>query len=77
MALTFQRVTLDVQTPDHEGILVFWDGRFVAVLSCLSSIHGNLAEHWFIEAMLGGAPPAQPQTFPTLQDFEKWLGGSG
>lgn len=73
MDLSFQSVTLDSASPDRDATLVFRDGRLVAVLSCLSEIHGDLGGRWFIEATFSDIPRRQPQTFGTLAQFEDWL----
>ena len=73
MSLSFQTVTLDTETPDRDAVLVFRDGRLLAVLSCLSDMHGDLAGSWFIEAVFGDTPRSQPQTFETLARLEQWL----
>ena len=73
MALSYQDVTLDNDTPDREAMLVFRDGRLLAVLTRLSDIHGELAGHWFAEAVFETfASPLGP-TFETLDHFEAWL----
>ena len=73
MEVEFQRVTLDTDTPDRNATLVFRNGRLLAVLSCLSDIHGEIGGTWFIEATFSELPRPQPQTFVTLQTFETWL----
>ena len=73
MALSFQSVTLDTHRPDREATLVWRDGRLLAVLSCLSAIHQDLAGQWFIEAAFGDLPKRQPEAFETLALFEEWL----
>jgi hypothetical protein len=71
--LSFQTATLDTDTPDRNATLVFREGRLLAVLSCLSDIHGDLAGHWYIEATFGDLPGRQPRAFDSLALFEEWL----
>ena len=71
--LSFQAATLDTDLPDREATLVFRDGKLLAVLSCLSAIHGELAGRWYTEAMFGMVPARPPETFETLARFEEWL----
>ena len=73
MVLTFQSATLDSDSPDREAKLVFRDDRLLAVLSCLSDIHPDLAGQWYIEAMFGDIAPPLQQTFRTLAEFEAWV----
>lgn len=73
MALSFQSVTLDANSPDREGTLVFRDGRLLAVLTCLSDIHADLAGSWFVEAAFGDVPIVQPPVFETIDQFGEWL----
>jgi len=77
MNLSRQPVTLDANTPDQEGLLVFREGRLLAVLSCLGDIHTDLQGHWFIEATFGTMPKQSPLTFETIAHFEEWLSSSG
>ncbi|WP_158812000.1 hypothetical protein [Beijerinckia sp. L45] len=48
MTLSFHAVTLDAVSTDREAMLVFREGRLLAVLTCLSDIHEDLRGHWFI-----------------------------
>ena len=73
MRLSRQTVTLDADSPDREALLVFRDGRLLAVLSHLSDIHPDLQGQWFVEAMFGNVPPRRPQVFETPDRFEEWL----
>lgn len=75
MALSFQSVTLDTNSPDRDALLVFRDGGLLAVLSCLSDIHGDLTGKWFLEATFGELPASQSQVYDTLAAFEDWLAG--
>jgi hypothetical protein len=73
MALTYQDVSLDNDTPDRDAKLVFRDGNLLAVLSRLSAMHGELAGHWFIEATFEGPSTPSLPTFETIEHFEQWL----
>lgn len=71
MAVTTQKVTLDCQD-DGEGVLVFRDGRFLAVACRLGDLHGELTGSWFIEAAVGSAEDWRGATFATLEEVECW-----
>jgi len=73
MSLSYQTVTLDGDIPDRQARLVFRHCGLLAVLSCLSEIHEDLAGQWFIEALFGDQPPPVKQTFQSLDEFEAWL----
>ena len=73
MKLSFQEATLDTDSPDREATLVFRDGKLLAVLCCLSDIHGDLAGEWFVEALFARAPKNQPIAFKDLTLFEEWI----
>lgn len=73
MALMYQEVTLDTDTPDRDGLCVFREGRLLAVLSHLSDMHAEVQGHWYVEALFGEAPMLQPPTFVDLPAFEDWL----
>jgi hypothetical protein len=73
VVLSFQAVTLDSSSPDQEGTLVFRNGRLLAVVTCLSDIHPELAGRWFVEATFGSVPIVHPPAFETLDQFEDWI----
>jgi hypothetical protein len=73
--LLFQAVTLDTDAPDREATLVFRGGRLLAVLTCLSEIHADLAGKWFLEAAFADVPDVKPQAFDTIDHFREWLAG--
>jgi hypothetical protein len=73
MALTFQPVSLDGNAPDRDAMLVFREGRLLAVLTCLSDIHAELVGRWFVEATFGDLPSGHAPVFETLDGFETWL----
>ena len=59
---------------DEEGLLVFAEGRLVAVLVRLTEEHDDLAGLWFLEVGFG---PLGEQTYPTFADLEaaqNWIG---
>jgi hypothetical protein len=49
MTVTLQPVSVDTGSEDHEGCLVFTDGRLAAVLVRLSDQHSDLAGQWHYE----------------------------
>jgi len=73
MELSFQPITLDVNTPDREAALVFREGRLLAVLTRLSDIHDDLKGKWFVEAIFGEVPPFHAPVFETPDQFGAWL----
>jgi hypothetical protein len=76
MALSFQSVTLDGGEQGSDAVLVYRDGRLLAVLTCLSDIHGELQGRWFLEAAFGTLPQPSPATFADLEAFERWVEGA-
>lgn len=72
MAIEFQPVTLDSGDYDKDAVLVFRDGRLMAVLTCLSDIHDDLEGKWFVEATFTGIPQVQSPTFAELAEVERW-----
>lgn len=71
MTISTQKVTLDCQD-DEEGILIFRDGRFLAVACRLGGLHGDLSGRWFIEAGVGPAQDWLGATFRSLTEVEDW-----
>lgn len=58
---------------DEEGMLVFFDGRLVAVLVRLSDKNEVAPGDWYLEAGFGrGHGPTHP-TFPTLDAAQGWI----
>ena len=77
MAVSLQTVTLDTDDPDRDGLMVFRDGKLLAILSCLSDIHEELEGRWFVEAIFGKNACLQPPTFATPDEFEQWVSREG
>ena len=75
MDLSYKDVTLDNEASDNRALLVFRNGRLLAVLSCLSDLHGELAGRWFIEVFFEGTPTLVGPIFETIAEFEEWLKG--
>jgi hypothetical protein len=73
MAVSFQPITLDGNAPDSEAMLVYRNERLLAVLVCLSDIHGELTGQWYVEANFGEMPVVHPPAFETIEQFTKWL----
>ncbi len=72
-AFTLQSVRVATGA-DEEGMLVFLDGRLVAVLVRLSEVHEELAGEWFLETGYGAlSGPPDHSTFADLQTGLDWL----
>ncbi len=69
---TLQSVRVATGT-DEEGMLVFLDGRLVAVLVRLSEAHEGLAGEWFLETGYGPLSGPDHSTFADLQTGLDWL----
>ncbi len=75
MRLTLQPVRVATGF-DEDGILVFADGqRLVAVLTCLSDRHEDLAGHWFLEAGFRRLDGPNHPTFADLDEAQDWISG--
>lgn len=48
-------------------------GRLIAVLSCLSAIHGELLGHWYVESSFATDLVSDGQVFATLDQFEEYV----
>jgi hypothetical protein len=60
---------------DEEGMLVFSDGRLVAVLVYLSSENEVAPHAWYLEAGFGsGLDGPNHPTFPDLDAAQHWIG---
>jgi hypothetical protein len=70
-------VTLPSEVGDEDGMLLFHDGRLIAVLSCLGELHDDLAGRWFVEARFGSPAPGLPETFVSLEEAQSRLVGPG
>jgi len=75
MQITFQPVRLDMCADDEDALLVFRDGRLLAVASCLCAEHGDLAGSVFIEAMFGAHDRHAGATFRTQDELAQWAVG--
>ena len=69
---TLQSVRVATGT-DEEGMLVFLDGRLVAVLVRLSEAHEGLAGDWFLETGYGPLSGPDHATFAVLQAAPDWI----
>jgi len=72
MILKLEPVLVQTGSDDEEGLLVFADGRLVAVLVRLSTQHEE-AGYWFLEAAFGMRD--RHRTFPDLEIAQKWISG--
>ncbi len=73
MKLGIQLVTVDTNTPDEDGCLVFADNRPVAVLVRLSKEHGRKAGRRYLEHGFGKLDgPAHP-IFTDLDEARNWV----
>ena len=73
MIFMLQPVRVNTSSKDENGLLVFADGRLVAVLVRLSDEHGDKAGRWFLEHgfnRLDG--PAHP-TFGDIEAAQDWI----
>ena len=73
MSIAFKPVF--VATENSEGRLVFHGKWLLAVLVRLSSIHGEEAGSWFLEAGFGPLDKGAHPTFVTLEAAEAWIAG--
>lgn len=73
MTVSFEPVVLD-SCVDNEAVLVFREGRLIAVVSRLGELHQELAGRWFVETTFdaGQRTPAHP--FRDLSEVESWIG---
>jgi hypothetical protein len=74
MSLTLQPTRVATGA-DEEGMLVFADGRLVAVLVHLSDENEIAPGDWYLEAGFGPRldDPNHP-TFPSLEAAQAWIG---
>lgn len=74
MSLTHQPILVDTQSRDEEGILVFWEGKLVALLICLADeCHGDLRGQWFPEMLLGALGGRRPGLFESKTAALAWV----
>ena len=72
MQITYQSLRLDTCDDDEEALLVFRDGRLLAVASRLCAEHGDLAGSVFIEAMFGAHDRYVGATFRSQEELAQW-----
>jgi hypothetical protein len=75
VSLSFQPVELDTDGYDSEAMLVFRDGRLLAIVCCLGEIHEAEEGKWFVEKGFGRLDGRPAGTFGTLDDFKSWALG--
>jgi hypothetical protein len=62
-----------IAAADADGFLVFSDVGLVAVLVQLSSMHGEAAGQWFLEAGFGELDRHKHALFPDLDTARDWI----
>lgn len=62
-----------VAGPDADGLLVLSERGLVAVLVQLSSMHGEAAGQWFLEAGFGELDRHKHALFPDLDTAQGWI----
>ncbi|MGK2911322.1 MAG: hypothetical protein ACSLE1_16200 [Sphingobium sp.] len=73
MTIEFKPVTLDSGDYDNEAMLAFRDGKLLAILTCLSALHGDKEGQWFLETKFADPPEPTSRIFMDLHDAEAWL----
>lgn len=72
MRISFEPVALDIGHGDGKAVLVFRDGRLMAVASELGAIHGGEEGRWYVETLFG-THGQQPRTsFADLEELRAW-----
>lgn len=74
MAITFEPILLDGSLGDDDGCLILRDGRLVAVVSRLGTMHDELAGRWFVEWVFGDIFDIGGRIFPDLPSIAAALG---
>lgn len=72
MTLTLQRVLVPTGE-GGEGCLVFYERWLVAVLVCLSDLHGEHAGWWFLEKGFDSLDRPNSPLFPDLETAQEWV----
>jgi len=72
MMIEFTPVTLDSGPEDNEAVLLFRDGRLLAVLTCLGEIHEEMQGSWFVETTFNGVCEPSQLMFDSLSEAEVW-----
>ena len=73
MAFDYRPVTLDVDSGDNVGLLVFRDGALLAVVAQLSALHGDQAGWWFAEFVFNPSVEKPSRPFTSIEHLEAWL----
>jgi hypothetical protein len=68
-------VRVNTGSKDEDGLLVFADGRLVAVLVRLSDEHGDKAGQWFLEHGFNRLDGTAHPTFGDLEAAQAWIAG--
>ena len=72
MTLTLQPTQV-ATINDEDGMLVFFNGRLVAVLVHLSDENEVAPGDWYLEAGFGRGLEHDHPTFPSLDAAQEWL----
>ncbi len=75
MTLTLQPVRVNTGSKDEDGLLVFANGRLVAVLVRLSDEHGERTGQWFFEHGFGRLDGATHPIFANVEAAQDWIAG--
>jgi hypothetical protein len=74
MAIDRQDVSVDTQSEDEQGCLLFSEGKLVAVLVRLANhVHGSDRGAWYLEAGFGRCATILPPLFATVDEAEVWV----
>ncbi len=71
--MAFQPVSVNTGTDDEDGMLVFIEGRLVAVLVQLSGLHDDREGSWFLEAGFGRCSAVPVPVFSDLNQAQSWI----
>lgn len=71
--LQVQPTKIAAKSADTDGRLVFSPRGLVAVLVCLSDMHGEAAGHWFLEAGFGELEDGTHSSFADWATAEAWM----
>ena len=72
MEISLAPVRLDTDDGDAEGVLVFREGRLLAVASRLSDVHARLAGRLYVEAVFGPRDIWIGNIFDGEDDLRQW-----
>ncbi len=73
MTPTVQPVIVQTGSEGEDGLLVFGNGRLVAVLVRLSEQHEDESGRWFLEHGFGRLDGPRHPTFDTVDDAQAWI----